>query len=205
LPFIKLPQIWQGITPLKSGSVLELITPGRQTIALPNKQGLLTLQGPAALELKSLSKTLLTGRTEADLTLNFGRLHMVLDPAAPKFIQIQTPLLTTRVTGTHFFLSHHPEFGTYLMVLKGQVYVRSFVIGTSAEQPLWEALSAGIVLRVMPDHTVHRGRLHSTGEGALPTLPLRTPSSSVQVPSGGAAPQGLGRYRPFLWFEESKR
>ncbi len=188
-PFIKLPQTWQGLTPLKSGSILELITPGRQTIALPNRQGFLTLQGPAILEFHNLGKTLLTGRTEADLTLNFGRLHMAVNPATPKLIHLNTPLLATRITGTQLFLTHHPKTGSHLLVLEGTVEAKGLKYGSD-----WKSIQAGMELRVSP-------------KGAVvisPVLPSHQDGVRAdRTPRANGAP--MTGFQLYLWFEEKVR
>lgn len=187
----RVPQVWQGVVPFRSGSVAQLLTEGRQTIRLPGGQGTLILEGPAILQMNQLSRNLLSGRCEAKLLLQQGDLFLQARAGRPKLIQIQTPLLTLQVTGTQLWVGHRPELGSRIMVLEGEVQVK-------AGHSTWQPLPARVELTVSPEGRIRRRDLSGQEPSVWEDTPLSTPSD-------GAAGSDSRSNQRLLWHEEGSQ
>ena len=195
LPFIKVPETWTGAMTIRSGSVIQLLTEGTQVIRLP-QEGTLVLQGPAALEFRRLSRRLVSGKREGDLRLKEGELFLQMDPALPKLILIQTPLMAIQVKGTRFVIGHRPDQGSRLQVIDGSVWAR--LVGS---QKGWERIPAGMELTVTSNGEVQRKALEPKKGSAQKNSPGITMPivQNDPNPAERPAPSGLRRA---LWHEE---
>ncbi len=189
-PRLTIQQVWQGSLPLRSGSAIQLVEPSSETIRLPQGEGTLTLQGPARLAIQRLERRLITGRTRASLQLDYGDLILQVAPGLPKLLEIRTPLLAVRITGTEVLIGHRPDEGSRVLVVRGTVLTQI------PPQRSWQPLPAGMVLTINAEGRVLRytaGPLlgHTTssangraGETALPrqSSPSTSPSSNARWP-----------------------
>ncbi|MBI3615778.1 MAG: FecR domain-containing protein [Candidatus Omnitrophica bacterium] len=195
LPYASVPENWLGPVVLHSGSTITLAAGKNCEIQLPRDEGICILQGPAHLSISRISRDLLTGQMEAAMELNYGDLYLKVDPASAKRIQIQTPLIAVRITGTELLVGHRPEEGSRVWVTRGMVSVRS---GDGSQE--WEPLTSGMELSKTPQGQVLRQPYSSLGKpsGRMDDLELKLPGMEEE----SSAPLDITR---LLWHEESRR
>jgi len=180
--------------PLAEGGSHWRISEGLQTIHLPLGNTTLILQSPADLEVRRLDRRLLSGRLEADLLLRKGDLFLEADPRVPKQILIQTPLLQARITGTQLLIGHRPEGGSRLVVLRGNVQVKT-------PGGAWGKLPAGEELTVRLDGTALRRPIQSAFNPAQ--LSLRGAVVPEAISSSSSSSTGSsGELRRLIWHEQ---
>ncbi len=179
---------WQGTLLLRSGASIALMEGKSETIRLPRENGTLLLYGPARLEMRRLSRHLITGRIEGELLLEEGDLLLSAASHAPKQIWIKTPLLQIRVTGTQLLVGHRASQGSRLFLWEGTVRVKP------AGKP-WRSLPAGMAFTVTPQGAVAQESL--TGFTARPS-PQGPGGSSEAIPQ---QPQ-LKEFIRLLWHEQ---
>lgn len=190
-PWIQVPEVWSGKMDLKSGSVIQLLTQGSQTVNLPRGQGKAILEGPATLEFQRLRRHLLSGRMSGELQLMEGGLFLRAKSAIPKEILIRTPLVVVRVTGTQLFVGHDPEGGSRVLVIEGKVAVKRDI------DAAWKPLEAGKKLVVHPDGTF-------TLQKILGPSSFVRPEQAVQAPADAQLPadDDSAVWWRLLWHEE---
>lgn len=195
LPFLKVQETWVGAVPIRSGSVVQLLTEGSQVVRLP-QEGILVLQGPAVLEFRELFRRLVSGKREGDLRLKEGELFFQMDPALPKRILIQTPLMAIQVKGTRFLISHRPLQGSRLQVIDGSVWAKPL-----GSEKGWERVPAGMELTVTSNGEVQRKALEQKKGSVQENIPGAATPIVQNDPNHGESPDpnGLGRT---LWHEE---
>lgn len=194
-PFLKGSESWQGPFPMKSGSAIALMAGKSIAFQFSRGEGTLILQGPAQLHLRSLTRHRVTGRVEADLLLNHGELWLRASSDTPKWIRIQTPLFTVRVTGTQLLVGHRAGQGSRLLVAEGTVQVKS------ADGP-WQEVSPGVEWSVTPDGQIRR-EPREPEEWKIEEIlfPSPIPDAPLQAPQ--AVPSS--KKRQPLWHEEGSR
>ncbi|MBI3333588.1 MAG: FecR domain-containing protein [Candidatus Omnitrophica bacterium] len=209
LPFLTVGESWDGPLSLKSGSSIELTPDQRMTVSLPRSQGVSLLEGPIQIRFHRLARGLVSGRTLAELDLSYGKLTMNASHSGPKLIQIHTPFLQVRVTGTKLFVEHLPGVGSRVGVMEGKVWVKPSLPGA-----LWEPLTEGRALVVKPDGIVTQRPLEevmSAGRpeplGAVRPEPVEGRTDAQQggptEGSGSATEAGSGSDPlRFLWHEQ---
>ena len=188
LPYATLPESWLGPVVLKSGSAITLAAGKNCEIQLPRSQGICILQGPAHLAIDRISRNLLTGQMEAALKLSYGDLFLKVDPAQPKRIQIQTPLLWVRITGTELLVGHRPQDGSRVWVMRGTVWMK-----LSTDSGNWEPLMSGMEYATTPAGSALRKSYSS--EESFPPLPENKQEEK-------ALPLNI---TGLLWHEETRR
>lgn len=186
MSFVKVPLAWQAGGQRLAGQVV--LESGRhQVLHLSAGRVNLLLAGPAYLRLGPASRRLLTGRIEADLRLSHGSMAADLAASVPREIFLHTPLLTLRVIGTRFVLSHHPDRGTELVLLEGKVQAW---VGSQ-----WVPLAEGQKWTLSPGGSLRREPLL----GAMPPEALDLKLGGAE---GQRDPDWDPELTPYLWYEE---
>jgi len=184
--------------PLKSGSAIELTSAGSWKIPLPGLEGFLMLSGPARFQVERLRKYPFTGRTEGTFQLREGELFLTAAGQLPKLLQIKTPLLTVRVTGTQLVIGHRAGQGSRLIVMEGEVWAKP-----AGSEVGWRSLPAGIELTVTPKGQVHRRSFRGDGGDEWKMGDLRLPTGrDGSGRSEGGDPRSSVDLRRFLWHED---
>lgn len=180
LAFVHLPQNWSGPIAVKSGTIIELATQGTHPVYLPAGKGTFLLEGPGSVEFRRIRRHLLTGRDEGTIVLREGTLWFDGRSHSPKQIDLQTPLLSLRITGTQFLLEHRPLEGTRLRVLEGSVEVM--------ELGGWIRIAAGEKIWIDPA---------GNRRPFLDPVPEPAPPGDAPAPPSDWDGQG-----PTLWYEQ---
>lgn len=193
-PFLTLPESWGTSLSLKAGGVIQVDQEKSLALDLPQIKGLIVFQGPGQMKVERLSRCFISGRKEAEFTLQKGQLYFDADPMIPKQILIHTPLLTIRVTGTQFLLGHETEQGSRLVVVRGEVEAMPH-LGSGG----WEPVPAGMILSVTPQGTIERQLLKKE----LPLDDFRLPVVSKRFgSSSGPEEEPSVNLHRILWHEE---
>ena len=192
--FSYVPETWESSFPIRSGSIIQLLTGGTQVVGLPRGQGTLTLEGPAVLAFKDLRRNRFSGRHEGSLLLDRGEFLFRAHTDSPKQLLLHTPLMTVRVTGTELVLGHHPDQGSCLCVLEGKVLVKKQG-GTD-----WEPVQERMQLTVTPDGKMQRQPIPN--EWRVEPLPLPADSRTGFLSDKPEQESPPGELRRFLWYEK---
>jgi ferric-dicitrate binding protein FerR (iron transport regulator) len=135
---------------LQTGSRVEL-TDESQVVIPVSDTDFLVIQGPARFEVGRLNRHRITGKLQADLLLHEGELLLQASSIHPKAIQIQTPLVTVRVTGTKLLVGHREPQGSRVGVVEGKVLAKPLGVWQA-----WEPVEAGQAFKITPEGTVYR-------------------------------------------------